>query len=117
MSENLDNLFTLNDKVIVVTGATGLLGKRHAEAIAAYGGNPVLLDLSKEAVENFAKELNEQFNINAKGFSIDITNETQVEENAKLLIKLYGKIDGLVNNAANNPAVEENSSSNFIKII
>ena len=116
MSKDLDNLFNLQGKVIVITGATGLLGRNHAEAIAAYGGNPILLDLSLEKVETLAKELNERFNIDAKGFSVDITNESQVEENAKLIVNLYGRIDGLVNNAANNPKVEENSISNFSRL-
>ena len=116
MTNKLNKLFQLHEKVIVITGATGLLGRKHAEAIAAYGGNPILLDLSLEKVETLAKELNERFNIDAKGFSVDITNELQVEENAKLIVNLYGRIDGLVNNAANNPKVEENSISNFSRL-
>lgn len=116
MSKSLDNLFNLKGKVIVITGATGLLGRNHAEAIAAYGGNPILLDLSLEKVEAFAKELNKRFKVVAKGFSVDITDELQVEGNAKLLVNLYGRIDGLVNNAANNPKVEENSTSNFSRL-
>ena len=34
----LENIFRLDEKVIVITGAAGLLGKKHAEAIACYGG-------------------------------------------------------------------------------
>ena len=37
MTREFNNLFSLKDKVIVITGATGLLGKKHAEVVAAYG--------------------------------------------------------------------------------
>ena len=36
-------------KIIVVTGGAGLLGRKHAEAIAALGGKPVILDTNLEA--------------------------------------------------------------------
>ena len=42
----LEDLFRLDEKVIIITGASGLLGEKHAEAIACYGGTPVLIDLS-----------------------------------------------------------------------
>ena len=54
----LKDLFRLDGKVIVLTGAIGLLGRKHAEAIACYGGTPILLDLSQQAVDDFANELN-----------------------------------------------------------
>ena len=50
----LEDLFRLDGKVIVITGATGLLGRKHAEAVACYGGTPILLDLSQKAVDSFA---------------------------------------------------------------
>ena len=43
----LNDLFRLDGKVIIITGAAGLLGREHAYAIAKYGGTPILLDLSK----------------------------------------------------------------------
>ncbi|MCW8901342.1 MAG: SDR family oxidoreductase [Gammaproteobacteria bacterium] len=116
MSVELESLFRLDGKVIVVTGAAGLLGSKHAEAIAAYGGIPVLLDLSKNTVEEQASQLSERYNVNALGFAIDITDESQVERNAEWLFDNYGKIDGLVNNAANNPKVEESSEKNFSRL-
>ena len=55
------DLFNLKGKVIVVTGAAGLIGRRHAEAIACYGGTPVLLDLSLQKVEKLANQLNKKY--------------------------------------------------------
>ena len=112
----LENIFRLDGKVIVITGAAGLLGRKHAEAIACYGGTPILLDLSEQAVNKLADELNNKYNVDSVGFSIDITNEDAIEINVNQVIKLFGKIDGLVNNAANNPKVEDSDEVNFSRL-
>ncbi len=116
MNDNIDNLFSLSGKIVVITGAAGLLGEKHAEAVAAYGGTPVLLDLSQTAVDVLAEKLNKQYKTNAIGFSIDITNESKVESVSNEVFKRFGKIDGLVNNAANNPKVEATSEKNFSRL-
>lgn len=116
MNKDLSDLFSLKGKVIIITGAAGLLGRKHAEAIAAYGGCPILLDLSQEAVDVFSEELNSKYGVKAAGFAVDITDETQIKENKNLIVKQYGKIDGLVNNAANNPKVEDSSEKNFSRL-
>ena len=87
----LKNIFRLDGKVIVITGAAGLLGRKHAEAIACYGGTPILLDLSEQAVNKLADELNNKYNVDSVGFSIDITNEDAIENNVNQVIKLFGK--------------------------
>ena len=112
----LEKLFRLDNKVIVITGATGLLGRKHAEAVACYGGTPILLDLSQQAVDNLANELNKKYKVDSVGFAIDITNEKVIESNTKQLFENLGKIDGLVNNAANNPKVEDSSEVNFSRL-
>ena len=116
MKRKLSNLFRLDGKVIVITGALGLLGRKHAEAVAAYGGIPVLLDLSKKALEDLANKLKNDYQVDAIGFEVDITNESQIQHNANELMEIYGKIDGLVNNAANNPKVEDSLDKNFSRL-
>jgi len=116
MTKELNNIFSLKGKVIVITGALGLLGKRHAEVVAAYGGYPVLLDLVQEKVELAAKNLNKKYQVRATGFAIDITDEKKIKKNVQKIIELYGKIDGLVNNAANNPKVESDVEGDFSRL-
>lgn len=112
----LQSVFRLDGKVIVITGAAGLLGRKHAEAIAASGGTPVLLDLHDEPVRELADALNKKYSVSAAGMAVDITNEEDISNNCNRVIKLYGKIDGLVNNAANNPKVEDISDKNFSRL-
>ena len=116
MSIYLNSMFDLKDKVIVVTGATGLLGKQHAIALAAHGANPIILDLNKEKVNSLANEINKEYLVNATGYNVDITNEDCVKFNTNQIIKKYGKIDGLINNAANNPKIESNGLNNSTRL-
>lgn len=112
----ITSLFSLDGKVIVITGGAGFLGRKHAEAISAFGGKPVILDINEENVQKAVQELNHKFPKSTIGYIVDITNENQILKNSKELISRYGKIDGLINNASNNPKVEENSKIEFSRL-
>ena len=109
-------MFNLKNKVIVVTGACGLLGRTYCEAIASRGGIPVILDLIQEKCEKFAKELSKKYCIDALGLAVDITKEEQITESADLVYAKFGSIDGLINNAAKNPKVENTLKDNFSRL-
>lgn len=109
-------LFSLKDKVIVITGASGLLGWQHAEAVAAMGGVPILLDLNQAALDEQASKIREKFNTATKAYKVNITQEKEIEANCKQILHDFGKIDGLVNNAANNPKVENSKEINFSRL-
>ena len=108
--------FDLKGRVIVVTGAAGLLGRQHVEAICKAGGTPILLDLSIESIEDLASHLRQQFNTEASAYAVDITQESQISKNVQEILSRYGKVDGLVNNAANNPKVESAGTCNFSRL-
>jgi len=114
--KNMESIFRIDGKVIVITGAAGLLGRKHAEVVAAFGGTPILLDLHKEEVHKYAEVLKKKYLVPVSAMSVDITKEDEIVRNCKQLIEQYGKIDGLVNNAANNPKVEKSSSENFSRL-
>ena len=116
MNNKLENLFNLDGKIIVITGACGLLGQKHAEAIAAFGGTPVLLDLSQQDIDKVSIKIQNEYSVNASGLAVDITNEDEVARSSSWAIEKYGKIDGLVNNAANNPKVEKNRTKQFSRL-
>jgi len=106
----MKNPFDLTGKVAVITGGAGFLGKHHAEAIASFGGTPVLLDLSQSAVDAACRNLNERYHTGSRGFAVDITNEEQVSSACQRILDAAGKIDILINNAANNPTVDASST-------
>jgi NAD(P)-dependent dehydrogenase (short-subunit alcohol dehydrogenase family) len=110
------DMFRLDGKIIVITGAAGFLGRMHSEAVASYGGIPILLDLEQNNLDDLAHKINKKYNITTVGYSVDITNEQNIQDNVKLIIKKFGRIDGLINNAANNPKMEDDGQVNFSRL-
>ncbi len=103
-------LFDLSGRVAVITGGAGLLGTRHAEIISAAGGCPVLVDLAQAKPEAVAADIGEKFKVNAMGLVADITQPADVETIRKEVLSRFGRLDILINNAANNPKVEASDS-------
>lgn len=104
--------FKIEGKVIVITGGAGLIGRRHTEAVLEGGGIPVLLDIFEEPLtkvkEQFLKDYGEAV---IETFVTDITKKEKLEEIRDALLDKYGHIDGLINNAANNPKMEGGSNN------
>ena len=99
------DFFDLKKGFYIVTGGMGLLGRKHCEAIAAYGGTPVILDSNLEGFEVFSKEIEKNFKIKPLSKKTDITEEESVR-NALNYLKNYDiPINALINNAARNPGV------------
>lgn len=110
-------MFNLSNKVAVITGGTGLLGQKHAEAIAEHGGTTILLDLNQERCDEVAARISKEYGVICKGFVADITSEKSIEEMTNKILSEFGKIDILINNAANNPKVEKSDGEkNFSRL-
>ena len=99
--------FDLTNKVAVITGGAGLLGIQHAEAIAEYGGNPVILDIDLKKAERASKNIENKFNVRSAGLKVDITSQTSVLNIFEKIIHTFSKVDILINNAANDPKVKK----------
>jgi len=98
--------FSLTGRVAIITGGAGLLGVRHAEAIAAAGGIPVIADLRGAAALSCAEKIATTHGVPALGVEVDITSFASVESLLTTVKARLGRVDILVNNAANNPKVE-----------
>lgn len=103
--KKIHDLFDLSGRVAVVTGGAGLLGIKHAEAIAEYGGTPILLDINESGAQEKAGKIVDMFGGNALGIFGDVTKKHSVEDAKKEIEKKFGKVDILINNAANDPKV------------
>src|SRR6266567_7435482 len=112
----LGNSFDLTGRVAVITGGAGLLGEQHARAIAAAGGIPVLVDIQQQRASEKASALSREYGIPAIGCAADITKQPEIEAlQAKILARL-GRLDILINNAANNPKMEAGTEVNFSRL-
>ena len=80
-------MISLNDKVIIVTGGSGLLGTDIIYQIKKLGA--IVINL----------EINIKTNVELTEIECDITNPESINNTISLIIQKFGKIDGLVNNA------------------
>ena len=95
-------LFSLKNKTAIVTGALGLLGRKHCEALANAGANVVVADLDEGGAAEFAEMLGDQHG----GLKVDVTSERSLKTAREQIMNRYGTIDILVNNAAINDMFE-----------
>lgn len=88
----------LKDKVIVVTGGTGILGAAFVKAIAAEGGRVCILGRNAA----IAKERADAIGENAMAVQADVLDEQQLVIAREAILSRFGRIDGLVNAAGGN---------------
>jgi NAD(P)-dependent dehydrogenase (short-subunit alcohol dehydrogenase family) len=94
-------LFTLEDKVVVVTGASGILGAAFCRALCSVGASVVCLDLHEESLQKLTQEINCEYNKDSASFYVcDIASPDEVNKTVASIIEKFSKIDVLLNNAA-----------------
>jgi NAD(P)-dependent dehydrogenase (short-subunit alcohol dehydrogenase family) len=96
------DLFSLENKVAIVTGACGLLGTKHCEALAAAGARVIVADLEEAACRVVAERLGEGH----LPLGVDVTSIESLQRGRQRILDVYGRIDVLVNNAAINDMFE-----------
>ena len=93
---------SLKGKTIMVTGGGTGLGRGMSEYFMELGANVVITSRKLDVLEKAAKEMSAEFGTEALPLSCDVRRSEQVDEMVEKAIAHYGKIDGLVNNAAGN---------------
>jgi NAD(P)-dependent dehydrogenase (short-subunit alcohol dehydrogenase family) len=89
--------FDLSEKVIVITGACGLIGRAFCEAVAQFGGSVVIADIGQADPAGFAYVMQARFSQPIKGFVLDVENRESVNSLKNFVLENFGRIDGLVN--------------------
>jgi NAD(P)-dependent dehydrogenase (short-subunit alcohol dehydrogenase family) len=90
----------VRDKVVVITGATGVLGSTYCEAFATGGARVVLVDLAQREPAHRAAELEARHAARALGLTCDVGVEDQVKGLAARVVERFGRVDVVINNAA-----------------
>jgi NAD(P)-dependent dehydrogenase (short-subunit alcohol dehydrogenase family) len=106
MAKPIKDMFDLTGRTAVITGGAGLLGVKHAEAIALAGGSPILVDIAGDAARERARQISDEHGVVALGVACDITRPKEVQALLQRVLDETGRIDILINNAANNPKAE-----------
>ena len=90
----------LSKKVIVITGAGGIICSEFAKALAVNGAKVALLDINYEAAEKYAEEIGES----AFAVKCNCLDKSSIQEAKKEINAKFGKVNFLINGAGgNNP--------------
>jgi len=97
----------LNGAVALVTGGNGGLGQRICHALAKEGAHvAVMYAASRDQAEGVARDLASRYQCNAAAFQCDVTDDAAVAGVVDSVVKRFGRIDILVNDAAYNYSVQ-----------
>jgi NAD(P)-dependent dehydrogenase (short-subunit alcohol dehydrogenase family) len=105
-TEILNDLFSFDGRVIIITGGAGAIGSALADLLSTLGANVVISDINEECVKKVAAEIQEKSGNETLGLVADSTDENQMKELVDKVVEKFGKISGLVNNVgwgANTP--------------
>lgn len=96
----------LKGSVALVTGGNGGLGQRICHALAKEGVHiAVMYAQSKDQAESVARDLAARYQVNAAAFACDITDSAAIQALIDNVMKRFGRLDILINDAAYNHAV------------
>ena len=97
----MKNLFDIKDRVVVITGGTGILGRAIAAHLAEEGAKVVILGRKAE-VGNAIVEGIKANGGEAMFLTTDVMNREILEQNLADILKAYGRVDALLNAAGGN---------------
>ncbi|MDH4467816.1 MAG: SDR family oxidoreductase [Bacteriovoracaceae bacterium] len=94
-------MLSLTHKNVLITGGVGILGKVFVKAFLDQGANVAILDIDSVKISDFVNELKLQYSSERKiiGLKCDVTNENEVANVVSTVVKEFGRIDILHNNA------------------
>jgi len=98
--KDFSELFDLSGKTAVVTGGTGIQGKRITRGLAANGASVAVVDLDRESVDAQAAEIVRDYGVQATGIVCNVADKDAVQAMVEETVEAFGGIDVLHNNAA-----------------
>ncbi|MHB9055592.1 MAG: SDR family oxidoreductase [Paludibacteraceae bacterium] len=96
-------LFDIKDRVIAITGGTGVLGESMVEYLAAHGAKVAVMARNKEKGDKLIAKVKKNGG-EAMFLVTDVTNDVILKQNAEEIVAAYGSIDVLINGAGGNMA-------------
>lgn len=98
--KTLKELMNLHGRVALITGGAGHIGSAMADAFAELGASIVILDINKQQSDEIAARVTKEYGVDAIALAVDLGNDEQVRAVPAQIIKKFGRLDILVNNAA-----------------
>jgi len=90
---------SFKNKNVIITGAAGDVGKNLAKKIAKHEANLILSDVNLEGLQELKNDIESTYDTKVRIDGLDITNEQKVKIFSEEVLKEFGSIDLLINNA------------------
>lgn len=97
----MKNLFDLKDRVVVITGGTGILGRCLSSYLAGEGAKVAILARNAQVGTALVNDIKKE-NGQALFLESNVTNQSVLDDNLKAVLDAYGRVDGLLNAAGGN---------------
>lgn len=108
-------LFNLEKRTVILTGSAGRLGSQYADTLCAAGANVVLADKDSKKNKQLESRLKKKYNTRSISYEVDISKKESIVKMKDFVLKKFGKIDILINNAFYNPSQSKFSSASIEK--
>jgi len=92
----MNSIFSIKDKVVLITGATGYLGSKMVEHLNDAGAKVIVLSTSIDKAQNLCNNLNMSSD---QAFEIDVSSNNSIKSTIEKIHDKFNQIDVLVNNA------------------
>lgn len=110
--KSVEEIFSLKNKIVVVTGGMGMLGTEYTKALVKAGAKVAIFDIVKKPNQILAR-ISKRFPV--KFLKVDITKRVEVEKATKKIEKIWGTPHILINNAGIDALPDQESPGPFEK--
>jgi len=89
----------LNDRLVIITGASSGIGEKMAYKVAESGGNLILLARRKDRLSAISERIEQKYHVFCQFYELDVRDFQMIEKTFSKILKDHERIDVLVNNA------------------
>jgi len=108
----------MDDKVIIITGGADGIGAACVDVFLNEGAMVVAIDMNKQSLENLSEKYSPKYFHKIYAFQCDVSNYKNLKNAVDIIIKKFGRIDCIINNAGVHPpvtSIEDFSVDSFVK--
>lgn len=106
--------FDMAGRAVIITGGGGLLGREYTAALAEVGANVVVADVDGDCAREIATLTTRRGPGKAIGVQTDVSDKASVHNLVAQTLDAFGRIDGLVNNAAIDPKADVGEANKHV---
>ena len=100
MSRTLKELMDLQNRVALITGGAGHIGRVLGESLAELGASIAVLDIDQAAADTVAADIAANHIVKAQGLAVDLTDLAAVKSAPARVVEEYGRLDVVIHSAA-----------------